>query len=145
MRFMGNTKTYLHGCLYFTANSLARNITRMAEEEFRITGLSPAHAFLMMMVNENPGIGPKELACELKIAPSTVTRFLDVLENRGFVKREIEGKISKITPTQKGENLQQIIADSWKSLYNRYSGLLGKTKSENLTKEIYLACSKLNP
>ena len=71
---MTKSNTILHNCLYFTANSLARVITRMAEEEFRATGLSPSHAFLVMLVNDKPGIGQKELCEQLYLAPSTVTR-----------------------------------------------------------------------
>ncbi|MEE8416834.1 MAG: MarR family transcriptional regulator [Desulfobacterales bacterium] len=74
---MTECKSILHNCLYFTSNSLSRVITRMAEEEFRRTGLSPSHAFLMMLVNDNPGIGQKELCEQLHLAPSTVTRFID--------------------------------------------------------------------
>lgn len=74
---MTECKSILHNCLYFTSNSLSRVITRMAEEEFRRTGLSPSHAFLMMLVNDNPGIGQKELREQLHLAPSTVTRFID--------------------------------------------------------------------
>ena len=60
---MTKRNTILHNCLYFTGNSLARVITRMAEEDFRVTGLSPSLAFLVMLVNDSPGIGQKEL-CE---------------------------------------------------------------------------------
>ena len=76
---MTKSKSILHNCLYFTANSLSRVITRMADDEFRRTGLSPSHAFLMMLVNDNPGIGQKELCEQLHLAPSTVTRFIDAL------------------------------------------------------------------
>jgi DNA-binding MarR family transcriptional regulator len=86
------SNTILHNCLYFTANSLARVITRMADEEFRRTGLSPSHAFLMMLVNDTPGIAQKELAESLQLAPSTVTRFIDSLVHKGYLTREVEGK-----------------------------------------------------
>ena len=93
-------KSILHNCLYFTANSLARVITRMAEEEFRRTGLSPSHAFLMMLVNDNPGIGQKELCEQLHLAPSTVTRFIDSLVHRGYLARKSDGKVSRVYATE---------------------------------------------
>lgn len=34
-------ESYLKHCLYFAANSLARTINKMAEEEFMVTGLLP--------------------------------------------------------------------------------------------------------
>jgi hypothetical protein len=39
------------GCLYFSANALARAITRIAEEKFALIGLSPSHAFLVILTN----------------------------------------------------------------------------------------------
>jgi DNA-binding MarR family transcriptional regulator len=137
-------KSLLNNCLYFTANSLARVITRLAEEEFRPTGLSPSHAFLMMLVNDQPGIGQKELADHLHLAPSTVTRFIDSLVHQGYLTRRSEGKTSKISSTPAGEDLREPIAEAWKSLYERYSRVLGRQEGTELTSLIHAATGKLN-
>ena len=141
---MSKSSSILHNCLYFTANSLARVITRMAEEAFRRTGLSPAHAFLIMVVNDNPGIGQKEICGQLQLAPSTVTRFIDALVNKGFVIRQVDGKASRIYPTPAGENLQEPIADAWKSLHDRYARVLGSREGDELTVMIDEASRKLS-
>ena len=138
------SKILLHDCLYFTANSLARVITRMAEEEFRKTGLSPSHAFLVMLVNEQPGIAQKELADKLQLAPSTVTRFVDSLEHKGYLTRQTEGKASKVFPTKEGENLQIIIDEAWKNLHQRYAKVLGLREGDALTAMIDAAYDKLS-
>lgn len=101
---MTKAKSILHHCLYFTANSLARVITRLAEEEFRRTGLSPSHAFVMMLVNDHPGIGQKELCAQLHLAPSTVTRFIDALVQRGYLTRHADGKASGCMPPKPAAN-----------------------------------------
>lgn len=141
---MPESKSILHHCLYFTANSLARVITRMAEEEFRKTGLSPSHAFLMMLVNDHPGIGQKELCEQLHLAPSTVTRFIDSLVYRGFLTRQSDGKSSRVTATEAGESLRQPIADAWKRLHQRYASVLGLEKGDELTALIDKASKKLS-
>ena len=141
---MPNSKSILHNCLYFTANSLARVITRMAEEEFRITGLSPSHAFLMMLVTDNPGIRQKELCEQLHLAPSTVTRFVDSLVNKGYLIRQTVGKISNVFATKEGENLRQLIEEAWRSLHQRYVKALGLQRGDNLTAMIDDASNKLN-
>lgn len=125
--------TYLNNCLYFTANSLARTVGRMAEGAFSDTGLSPAHAFLMMLVNERPGITQKELTQALQLAPSTVTRFVDSLQRKGFVVRTVEGKLSRVSPTNEGQQLKEPIAEAWKSLYHQYSDILGEEEGKKLT------------
>lgn len=140
---MAKVQEYLQNCLYFSANSLSRLITRMAEEEFRVAGLSPSHAFLMMLVNENEGVGPKKLSEFLHLAPSTVTRFVDSLAGKGYLRRETEGKASRIFTTPEGKALQGPIADAWKRLYYRYSDILGEESGQKLTKDIAEANIKL--
>lgn len=133
----------LTNCLYFTANSLARTISRMADEVFKPTGLSPSHAFLLMLVNERPGITPSELAAKLNLAPSTVTRFVDALKHKGFVTKASEGKASKISPTQAGRDMSETMAKAWKALYHKYSDVLGEQEGRELTATIHEACERL--
>ena len=140
---MEKEKSLLHHCLYFTANTLSRIIARMAEEEFKTTGLSPSHAFLMMIVGDNPGIGQKALGQHLHLAPSTVTRFIDSLVYRGFLIRKNKGKTSAIYSTNKGRRLKKPIDAAWKSLYHRYSIILGIKEGDRLTQLIDDATQKL--
>lgn len=137
-------KSILHNCLYFTANSLARVITRMAEEEFRRTGLSPSHAFLMMLVNDNPGVGQKELCEQLHLAPSTVTRFIDSLVHRKYLTRKSDGKVSRVYATEAGQSIRKPIAEAWKSLHQRYGKVLGLKKGDELTAMIDAASDNLS-
>ena len=140
---MDHCSHIFHNCLYFTANSLARTITRMADEEFRSTGLSPSHAFLMMLVNDRPGIGQKELCEQLQLAPSTVTRFVDNLAHRGYLIRRSEGKTSKVHATTAGAQLCEPIANAWKRLHQRYTKVLGLKAGDELTAMIDDASQRL--
>ena len=140
---MTQDKSILSHCLYFTANSLARVITRMAEEEFRSTGLSPSHAFLMMLVTDKPGIGQKELCEKLHLAPSTVTRFIDTLTYKGYLKRKSDGKATTIYLTPDGLSLSGHIYSAWKSLHQRYTKILGLKAGDDLTRQIHEAERKL--
>ena len=133
---MEKCETKYCGCLYYSANALARVMTRMAEEEFASTGLTPSYAFVLMTVNSQPGIQPKELSQHMQLTPSTVTRLVEKLEARGFLERNIIGRSTEIYPTSKSLELNDKIEEAWKNLYNRYSNLVGENEGKELTQKI---------
>lgn len=139
---MGKEDSKYCGCLYYAANALGRMMTKMAEEEFAITGLAPSYAFLLMSVNEKPGIQPKELSEQMQLTPSTVTRLIEKMELRGFVERKSLGRITEVYPTAKSKELDPKIKEAWRSLYQRYSSILGN-QVDDLTGAVYNAVKKL--
>jgi len=141
---MADSKTLLECCLYFTANNFARTITRMAEEAFAPLGLSPSQAFLVILAIESPGMSASDMATQLHLAPSTVTRLVDGLIRKGFVERKIEGKASLIHPTPESKELAVQIAAAWKSLYHNYSGILGDNAGRELSGLLHAAFQRLD-
>ena len=138
-----NKENPLECCLFFTANSLARDITRMGEEEFGSIGMTPSYAFLMMLANNSPGISQKEISAVMNMAPSTVSRFIDSLVKRGLLKKDMQGRSTYIHPTEKGVLLQESIQEVWKNLYERYSKILGQENGIELTRLCLEASKKL--
>ncbi len=131
------------GCLYYSANALSRLMTKMADEEFAIIGLAPSYAFLLMGVNEKPGIQPKEISEHMQLTPSTVTRLIEKLELKGYVERKSVGRTTEVYPTTKSTKLDKKIKEVWLNLYKRYSALLGENKAKKLTADLYEATRKL--
>lgn len=121
----------LECCLFFTANSLARDITRIGEEEFAGIGMTPSYAFLLMLAAQSPGISQKDISKEMNMAASTVSRFIDALVKKGLLRKEGKGRITFIHPTEKGILLQESIREVWTNLYERYSKVLGKKAARN--------------
>ncbi len=126
-------------CLYFSANALARSITRLAEDAFAPTGLSPSHAFILMTVADRPGVHPGEVAQKMQLTASTVTRLIDALERRALVRRATGGRAVAVQPTKEGARLAESVREAWRQLYLRYVDLLGEEPAKQLTGEIYAA------
>jgi len=131
------------GCLYYSASALARAVTRIAAEEFAVTGLSPSHALLLMSVNKHPGIQPNELAAAMMLEPSTITRLIEKVEALGLVERKQKGKVVHIFSTTEGKRKQRILKAAWADLDKRYAAVLGKKSSDQLTASIYEAAGRL--
>jgi DNA-binding MarR family transcriptional regulator len=134
---------YLSGCLYFTANSLSRNMTEMARKEFVNVGLDPSYADLMVLIWEKPGLSQNELGQMMNLTPSTITRFLDKMINQGLVRKEQDGRTSFVYPTEKGEEKSLLIVKALHHLYLRYCEILGEDTAVKLTRDIYEANRKL--
>mgnify|MGYP000544210458 CR=1 FL=1 len=80
-------------CLYFTISRLFRIANKYAEDAFSDLEICPTHGYLMILLDEQrEGLSVSEIADKLAIAPSTVTRFVDKLTEKGLVEREKEGK-----------------------------------------------------
>ena len=137
-------KTEYCKCLYFSANALARIVTKMAEEEFSVVNLAPSYAFVVMTVNKNPGIQAGELAEIMMLTPSTVSRLLEKLENQQLVKKHNEGRTTMIYPTPKSVEINDAIKAAWYKLFIRFVDVLGEEKAHQLTGNIYQSALKLD-
>ncbi|TKG97223.1 MarR family transcriptional regulator [Puteibacter caeruleilacunae] len=132
-------KTYQECCLYFTANSLSRFINNMAEDAFRLTGLSPSYGHLMLLLINEPGLSQGELSQRMNVKASTMTRFIDKLIVMQYVKRVQEGRTTLIFPTEEGKKLKVLIDKALTQLYKNYCEVLGEEFAVRLTEDIHKA------
>jgi DNA-binding MarR family transcriptional regulator len=138
------TENFLETCLFFNANTLSRYLLKLAEKQFKHLNLSPAHASMMLMVYDSPGISPKKLCSMLNLSASTITRFIDSLEKKELVKRKSNGKSVSVYPTSKGLDLKKPVAMAYKRLYLSYTSILGQDFSRHLSSCILEAARKLD-
>jgi DNA-binding MarR family transcriptional regulator len=118
-------------------------MTKMADEEFAASGLSTSYAFLLMTVNDKPGIQPKEISEQMQLTPSTITRLIEKMEQKKLLERKSVGRTTKVYPTEKSKELEKTIKQSWRNLYCRYSELIGEDVARQLTVQIYDAVKRI--
>lgn len=126
-------------CLYFNVNALARAVNQRWEKAYQAIGLSPAHAYLLRLVLSNPGITQKQLAAELRLAPSTMTRFIDALVKRGLLLREASGGDARewsIQPSDTARTLHSELERIGQELYQNLRSTLGETSCSELVNDL---------
>jgi DNA-binding MarR family transcriptional regulator len=130
-------------CLYFTTNALARKVEKLALESWKPVGLSPSHAYLLLAVLDEPGVQPTQLAAQLQLQPSTITRLIEKLEGVKLVVRTTEGRLTNVYPTRKAKELQPKMQDCLEHFYRRCSAVFSKEESGKLVQTISSAADKL--
>lgn len=123
------TDSRLYGCLFFSTTKLARELGRLADEAFQKTGLSPSHAVLLYIINLKGEVQQKEVGELLHLTPSTITRLVDKLERKSYVKKQTEGKNVCLLATDEGLQQQEQIVFSWNQLQNGYKDVLTEEES----------------
>ena len=134
---------FLETCLFFNTNTFSRELVKLADGVFKELNLSAAHASLLLLVYETPGIHPKQLSHLLELNPSTITRFTDALVKRNLLRREIQGKTARIHPTAHGLAIKSDVANAYKQLIMTYSKILGFEEASHLSHKIASANSRI--
>ncbi len=129
----------LNSCLFFSSAKLARVFGKIADEAFRKSGLSPSHALLLYLVNQRGIMQQKEIGELLHLTPSTITRFVDKLENKKLIYRKTDGKNVYISTTETGLFLQSEIIKAWNDLHAMYKDIL----TEEETRQFIALSGKL--
>jgi DNA-binding MarR family transcriptional regulator len=130
-------------CLYFTTNALARKVEKIAIESWKKANLSPSHAYLLMLALEEPGIQAGQLASELHLTPSTISRLLEKLEEKKLIIRASEGKLTTVFPTLKAKELKPLLKECLDEATEKFSKILGKEEGKQLIKNMTILADKL--
>ncbi len=130
-------------CLYFTTNALARKVEKLAIESWKPVDLSPSHAYLLMMVLEQPGLQPGCLANHLQLSPSTITRLIEKLEEKSLVIRTYEGKITNVFPSEKAKLLTPDLFKCVQHFNNQYAHILEKDEIKAMVSSMGTLADKL--
>lgn len=130
-------------CLYFNLNALTRKVNKIWEKAFAEFDLSPSHAYLLRAVLAQPRMSQQAIATELNLEKSTITRFIDHLSKRGFLKRNKSGREQFITPTQKSLDLFDSLEKQGEQLYQKMSQTIGQESLDSMVSELRNTSKKL--
>ena len=120
------------GCIYWASSALARKVNKLAEDAWSSMGLAPGQAYLLGLIIDQPGRQPLDLSEELHLAPSTITRFIEKLEENKLVIRISEGKTTSVYPTQKAKGLSNEINACRARFAQSIAGVLTPEESKAL-------------
>ena len=122
-------KSEIQKCIYFTISKMFRMVNKIAEESFEKMDIYPTHGFLMIILKEEEkGLTVNQISETLAIAPSTVTRFVDKLVAKGYVKREKAGKNSFSKITEEGLKIIPDIYKAWDGISAKIEELIGNAE-----------------
>lgn len=114
-------------CLYFNTNHLARLIEKRWKDAYGELGLAPAHAYLLRLILQQPGLMQKDIAVQLHLEKSTITRFVQKMSDAGYLKRKIPAsgslKEQAIFPTAKAKKIEKPLNDIGDQLYKSMQSL----------------------
>lgn len=130
-------------CLYFNLNALTRKVNKIWDQAFQDLGLSPSHAYLLRVVLATPGITQQGIANELKLEKSTITRFIEALERKGYLKRIKSGREQNVYPTKAATDIFDQLEQQGNALYQRMTKDLGESPLTKLVGELRNTGAKL--
>jgi len=133
-------------CLFFNSNGLVRKLNRIWDEAYKEVGLSAPHAYMLRMVVAEPNLMQKEIAEELQLEKSTITRFTDILIEKGLIVRQSteDGRQNSLVATTKGNKLATKLNKIGDGLYKKMKSQLGDKQFEQVVKQIKMTAKLLD-
>jgi DNA-binding MarR family transcriptional regulator len=115
-------------CLLGRVRKLDRVLTGIYDAEFRPFGLKATQINLLVLVAKAGPIRRIEIAKELHLDPSTLTRNLKIMLTNGWIKEIADGEDGRGLPvevTPQGRDLLNQIGPSWRNAQTRTQKLIG--------------------
>ncbi len=124
-------------CLYFNTNTLARKLNAVCEKAFDAFDLPPSHVYLLRLILASPGLNQQELAKEMRLNKSTITRFIVALEKKDLLaSQESPGsqREKSIVPSKKALSIHKKLEKLGDEFYSSMCQTVGKKNLESFVK-----------
>lgn len=133
-------------CLYFNSNALVRKLNRIWDEAYSEIGLSAPHAYMLRSICQQPGLTQQQIANELHLEKSTVTRFVDTLIEKRLIRREQgeDNRQNLLVPTNAGIQLGKQADKIGNDLYKKMRLRIGETAFTELVHDMRQSLQQIN-
>ena len=111
--------------MHTEANLFSREISAFYDSYFKSEKLATSYIELILIVEEAGDVTQKEIADKLSLAPSTITRFINKLEKRGFVSKKMDGRMARVILTNKGAQEAPKLREKYQQAETDLQDLLG--------------------
>ncbi len=125
-------------CIYFNLNKVTRKINKIWDQAFLKHGLSPAHGYALLAIGKNEQVSSKQLAEQLQLDLSTVSRFTDILISQKLIKKtqsKEDKRSSYLSLTKMGEkkflDLNKVTSELFKKVRKDFNGQLVSNLVDN--------------
>ena len=129
--------------LYFSASALAREVEKLAIACWKPVGLSPSQAQIILFLLDVSITGPAIIARTLLLSPSTITRLLDGLEQKGLIDRFDHDAIKTVSLTEAAKAREEEFLECETDFCRRYTKLLGDRHADGLIEKMNKATDML--
>jgi len=125
-------------CLFFNSNGLVRKLNRIWDDAYKESGLSAPHAYMLRMIAAKPNLMQKEIAQQLQLEKSTITRFTNILIEKGLIAKQgtEDGRKNTLVASAKGKKLASKLNKIGDGLYKKMKNQLGDKQFEQVVKQI---------
>lgn len=112
--------------MHFTVNSFAREVGKIFDDHLKSLDIAPSYAELLMLLSERDGMQQQEIADEMNLAPSTITRFIAKLQKEKLVKKRKKTGRSDVVLTEMGAQKTRQIKEEYARAVDEMKELLGE-------------------
>lgn len=112
--------------MHFIVNSFAREVGKIFDDHIKPLGLATSYAELLILLSDSDGMQQQEIADEMNLAPSTITRFIAKLEKEKLVKKRKKTGRSDVILTEKGAQKTDQVQKVYKNAVQELKELLGE-------------------
>jgi DNA-binding MarR family transcriptional regulator len=126
-----------------SVNSFSRTLSAFFDDRLSRFNLATSYIELMILMRKNGGVSQKDIASQLSLAPSTVTRFVEKLKNQGYLTKQRDGRNMTIELTDDGRRVSAEMEREYESIVQDIRDLMGEKYLETVGKLLDFGSSEI--